>query len=1401
MKKFFRLVMVFVLTGATLAYTGCTDYSKDLDELSNRIDKLETGSIKSVEAQIESLKSTVASLETAKAVAENAIKSLQDENTLTRTNVDALKSELATLKAELAKATANGATKDEVYALVSQISSLENEIAKLKDQLAKAATKDEVTALAAKIDAGEKALAELNESLAKQIAAINVSLEGKATVEQVAELVKQITALETELKTMVTLETYEAKVAELEALIAEAKNMIPTEDVEALKGDMEAVTDIIMTINTWTLETEYRLGRIEADIASLNYTVEALKEEKTKMEEAITNLKSQVDSDSEVLGVVAANLKGVLEDKIPAIFSDIEALQNECGLLTSGIQNLSGRIDALVLDIAGIQSDNSKIWAAIDAINKAGYVTEENLLAKGYATTSYVDTELKKATDALEETLTGYVTQAMLKDYATKEELSAYLKTADITKYGFQTAEQVDALIAKAVEGYYTEGKVDELVKGLQDQITALSGRLDVTEEDIEALAARIQSISYVPEYKNGLKTKKIVTNNGSVTFTKAYFQVTPKECISLFKMREDVAIKAFYTDKLKAANINEIDAKNVTYSVENNLLVVTVWNQDLSNRAFAIGVEANTKTEEGEVNTGSYLTSDYATVEALTTINFGAADYVLANPAIVARYPYNPTKGEYTNQDKKYGWDTYPAAVNPFDGYEPCIKFDFDDNGKKEIWTIAEVENYYNLPAGSLGIVKKKVASTYSSDEAKKWLSVTDADAAAGISVSMQGDKDKIYKRIGDKVTVTLAYNRGGLTANLIENTFTYEIDYKVRSYKLANSNTYPWTYTFIKAQSSTPYSAATYLDQPLRDGLHHFEPTGDVQEELTQDEFETISTYTQETTMRATPDDDPVVIPNGKFKFTYHASSYGPEGNVVIAKDYYKFEDFDNTIVYEKTFIDNAGTNPTYTKYVFTHEVNFGKKPSNNWAPVTVNLDKVEIPYAPGQLLYDYKVNVANSPFVKLYEQIKGNGYFKNQAELNEAMSVKYEAKQSYGECYIAGSNAPTQIAAANEQSIHMHVSSTNTANWSTDPDARDGQYVRLYSDVLINIYGMDFNKGDYCKLTNEVTTWWGDTYVFNVNVTAKMPNLQLKLAPYFTSNNTIKAQGVKSADGEWTIPNVKLYDYILVEGDQMAVGNSVKVVFTAVTKESTLADGVTPDPNGPTKYIPVTSATNGTFDVTWSTDKYKIANTATLTWGNGTEPYTDRKVTYKAQMYLNGTAVKLGNELVFNIETDNMVNVSKPSVVYVDRIGQTEAKAYLWKGIKVTGNDTADTDVDSWVNPDTEEVGNLAYFDGAWGKFRSVAETKYDLKAYFALKDDLVAYVNGEPLSKAEFNSMFDYQPNYNSSTNPCPYLALTASAALLTDEIEVVVPIKFRYFLDRNGNDEQCNQNAVFIFRQK
>lgn len=1431
--------MVFVLTGATLAYTGCTDYSKDLDELSNRIDKLETGSIKSVEAQIESLKSTVASLETAKAVAENAIKSLQDENSLTRTNVDALKGELATLKAELAKATANGATKDEVYALVSQISSLETEIARLKDQLAKAATQDEVAKLATKIDAGEKALAELNESLAKQIAAINTSLEGKATAEEVAKLVKQITALEDELKTMVTIETYEAKVAELEALIAEAKNMIPTEDVETLKEDMASVIDFVMKADEWILNTSYTLGQILADIDLLNETVDALIEAKMQMDEAITNLNSQVESNSEVLGVVADQLKGVLAD-FPTALEDIEGLKTACMNFDTALVDLSGRIDAVELLIAGIQTEVNDIWNAIYEIENSGYITEVDLRRHGYitmaeiegfATEEYVQEAIKglasteyikeklagyatlghleRTLDAyatkeqVKEELKGYVTTAMLASYhyvtedGLKETLAGYVTTDALSKLGYQNEQQVKDLIDGVVAGHYTKEEVNNAVKKLQDQIDAIKtrldlaeGRLDNAEVDIETLAARIQSIAYVPEYKAGAYSQVVTLGTVDInTYTTATFKVYPSECARLFEVAfwgdETPTYKVFKTASLiAAASCEEVEADKIVIDAvdtETGLVTVTVNGEDLNGKAIALAYEASVKGQSG-VETGSFITSDFAQVRAADNVNL-LTSYVLYNPE---------KKVEFAAASNVVKWVDFPGVWNPYAGYEPYFKL----NGK--YYSIAEVEKMYYLPANSLvpSFKEVKVDETNSSADYKKSLNVNKATSLAEIAVSMGGtelktpDKAKDYT---DKyIQVYPVYNKvKNQTIDFTAYTAKYTIGWNELEFVLDSDMTpVNWSYTWVSGQSSAK-TAATYLDQPISYGEVAFKNNAEVKEILTPALYQTIIGLTPSLEITNTDSNTPVSTTGKSMTMVYASSVLGPVMKVTLnGKGSYGFgEDGNVTWTYKNIYTNT----PDKTKYTFTFEAVYGPAPKNAKFEV-IDKDKFVIPFVTGgSAQIDLEEKLTDGLYSQLDKAtIAGfanktafvNALFTDNNQNIVASKYVHVNPTTHVETVANANGTPATYTYLNVSSGAAFVHNTNIAN-------REGQGVRVSYNEM-NSKGFNITE-DFCRFENKYSTWYGAEYTFKAEARLDIPSYQLVPVREWVENrngeNWVKAQGEKIA-GKWTIKNVDLEKYVAVTGP--AGESALTVKFTPVT---------TVDHVKGYNYIPVTDAPS--YAVNPVGDEYTIT-AGELIWGDGLgHDYTATEVKYEAQLYLTDPITHLSfammsEPLKLTFYTDVMVEVKDYVTVEKDRVAKEQVVANVWEGLQVFGKDLADTEVDSYIHPlAMDRKFNLAFYNETLGgKFRDAAVDKYGLNLKLpADMSGIKAYGwEGAELTATQVDALgFTYNPATGEIT-------LAVDAAELQCDIVFDVPVQVQY--DRDYEHKQAkNVNAKVIFKKQ
>ncbi|MGM9742600.1 MAG: hypothetical protein ACI3ZC_06030 [Candidatus Cryptobacteroides sp.] len=199
MKKFFRMVSMFVLAGATLAYTGCTDYGEDIEAINDRIDALETGTIADVQNQIKSMQSQIASLETAKAAAETAISKLQS-------TVSGLEGQLATLSAkadanasEIANLKSSISTiNNTITSLTSRVSICESEIKAIKDGLSKYATLSYVDATFYTKEQAAKLLSDvigpIQTDLGNAKTAIS-ALEGKYDSElKISEILDKITA-------------------------------------------------------------------------------------------------------------------------------------------------------------------------------------------------------------------------------------------------------------------------------------------------------------------------------------------------------------------------------------------------------------------------------------------------------------------------------------------------------------------------------------------------------------------------------------------------------------------------------------------------------------------------------------------------------------------------------------------------------------------------------------------------------------------------------------------------------------------------------------------------------------------------------------------------------------------------------------------------------------------------------------------------------------------------------------------------------------------------------------------------------------------------------------------------------------------------------------------------------
>ena len=202
MKKFFRMVSMFVLAGATLAYTGCTDYDEDIEAINDRIDMLETGKLKTVEEQVASLNKTVADLQDAQSKAQSAIEALQKSLTALQTKHDAdikdleeaYKAADASLKTSIENQIKtltdqfNSKVKElntAISGLQSSVDTINGKISSIEATIKTLATKEYVDATFAT----KQAVADLNTELGKLSARLEIAEKAISTIQgQISDL-------------------------------------------------------------------------------------------------------------------------------------------------------------------------------------------------------------------------------------------------------------------------------------------------------------------------------------------------------------------------------------------------------------------------------------------------------------------------------------------------------------------------------------------------------------------------------------------------------------------------------------------------------------------------------------------------------------------------------------------------------------------------------------------------------------------------------------------------------------------------------------------------------------------------------------------------------------------------------------------------------------------------------------------------------------------------------------------------------------------------------------------------------------------------------------------------------------------------------------------------------------
>jgi len=694
---------MFAIAGATFAYTGCTDYSEDIDKANERIDNLETGRLKNVEDQVKGLETTVSGLSDAKVKAEAAITELQ-------TALGKLQEKHAADIAQLEKdyKAADGALKSEIEGKINALTTdFTNKVTTLNSQIGVLQTKVDG------IDSTVKSIQETIKGLATKEYVDGVF----ATKDALAKANETISALNT------TLETVQSKVATL------------GDDLAAVKVDIAGINSKLTEAQTAIAKAQEDATKALGEIAEIK---EALK---------TYALKAEVEAKIEEL--VAADL--VATGRLDNIDKKIDSIKTQISDLFAKDVEFADQITQLFNEKFNKADFAEAFRTAYEARFTTDFAAE---FAKAWAEyfQPAFNTAFETAWDAKFQGEFDSALENVLGIYAEKDALAKKIEALDGVDEDLQ--KQITALdenLDKAVEDL--NGKITKLETKVEQYNTALNNRIDAV---LGIIAGRLTGIVFVPEYyydgvpailfetiaydplkdadENEVAKDKIDDDQNSVevnkyakfssAVAKAQYRLNPRtvgvDCAD-FSFVGDKANYVFTRATAPAAPVSivgapEYDAATgyVTFSVKKDEKINTDKNvnKNLDIVALKAVLKKGLTEAEAKAEQKPEVYSEYAHVNEIA---YCAADLAISDKANLAKYAKDKKAAhEYAKTFKAAAAQNpvYPMPYDkPFDLKKlvaTCITTDIETPG------LENVQDHANLDLEKYGFTYRfSVAQT----------------------------------------------------------------------------------------------------------------------------------------------------------------------------------------------------------------------------------------------------------------------------------------------------------------------------------------------------------------------------------------------------------------------------------------------------------------------------------------------------------------------------------------------------------------------------------------------------------------------------------------------------------------------------------------------------------------
>ena len=1433
-KHFFNVIAALSLVCGVFAFSGCTDFENDINEINDRLDKLETGSIASLEEQIATLTSSLDEAHNLLDLLQGNVEDLQAADDAMSQQIDALNGEIETVKGQISD-------------LNGQISSLEEELnKKIDDAVAELKASD--NAAAERISDLESDLAKAKEDLAKAIA------DGNANKEAIDELKQKVEDYYNELIDAIEkAETSHSEdIARLDGEISSLK--------EALAEQTQKLTDLIESVSELEKAVEYLEG-LTANIPELENLVDSIQENYLSKEEAqntfatlesvaallekIGGIEGRLDAIDSINVSVGERLQD-LEDNyadlkdviIPGLEADILAAQEAAAKAQESAdaamdfaKNVLGELETL-RNALGIYAKAGALEAKMEALD----AVDSTLKAK--------DEELAKLIDELDAAVAADIAglKGNIEDLCDElMDIIDDIKADMVTKDGFDALFKQELNKALAENGEITNAiaaAINEAREELQDNIDDANGRIDILDEAlkdlsddvaavIEDLANRIQSLVFVPEYKDGMATAYRYYVEGTVEGKteqiyvsdnyrlQATFQVTPAEAAEqLVQNPERVKVKvlpvltrSYAEEDCMVIEDVELTLNPVAGRINVDALIpaekVTVDNYDQLDITVALYV-ADPAVREGEeasdldnIDAGSYISSEYV---AVGLDENSKLEYALFSGEGTEQKVYK--NGASVKEEKS--WKDAPAPHTFFEGYQLGVKI---AESKDAYVSLAQAESDLKLESGALALDYSNTAKYYDSGNGTNldYSKVAAADkgieyTADGylISAKMTTEDIKVSKNFRhDSLTVNSYFTKEILTGTppapvdvvLLTNKAQYEIINQRYTVELNADGTSKsletWKYDIAKEYKITPANQNPYTFPEVAvvnfEEIQEAEAYNDIRDILNNSKAKASLEYTvngisdtYERKFNTSPDN---------LAIAFVAGEIAKIAKVTI--DEYYFTQTERKYNAKKTYtIEEDGV-----EVVFDVTFTLGALPKAQNFDVSTIEDPTEVGLMMGAY-YNWQEIDLKPFYQKIYDSAPES--FKDVQQVAAYLADDYSAnKYVYSE--VVTKCIPQLNGGEKKETI------TNLSRTGKDaklkhnvPDAY--AFLNIVSQGDEWEYGIRLSAkyitslNDRFEYKTSVTTSAGVTYNFTAVSIIKEPQFGFEYDPVYAPGGNVEVMGIVK-DSRYALPVVDLGDYLHIANKGEKITGNVSVSFEILTEED-LEHGVT--------NIPVLPANNRRIE---SNDGilYTIEETL-LDWSN----YTAREIDVKATLWMSvgggydqDMEKIIVDQKVLHITTPDPILSFEPmsDVVEIERSAGETTTINLWQYLEAYGIIDGDSKniLKYWEpqqNPkaDWREYGVLASIADLNSEYNLAYKCFPELT--FPALSDITFEADGKPYN--------DPDMVYNAKEGT---IVLSNDNAVYQNDIKIIVPVSFGYYLDYNGEQTWNKELEIVVKASK